>query len=80
MCQAKVFLGDHEVARDVIWLEPIAEGVRFATFFGGLQVANGRVQRIDFLTHRVVLAPLEEGYGRDSEATGTAATLDRAQQ
>lgn len=81
MCQAKVYLGDHEVARDVIWLEPIAEGVRFATFLGGLQVANGRVQRIDFLTHRVMLAPLEEkGHGRDREAAGIAATLDRAQQ
>ena len=78
MCQAKVYLGNQEVAHDVIWLEPIAEGVRFATFFGGLQLVHGRVQRIDFLTHRVSLAPLEEDHGRDSEATGAAATLDRA--
>ncbi len=76
MCQAKVYLGDQEVARDVIWLEPIAEGVRFATFFGGLQVAHGCVQRIDFLTHRVVLEPLEKDHGRDREAAGAAAALD----
>jgi len=76
MCQAKVYLGDQEVARDVIWLEPIAEGVRFATFFGGLQVAHGRVQRIDFLTHRVVLEPLDMDHGRDREAAGAAAALD----
>ncbi len=76
MCQAKVYLGDEEVARDVIWLEPIAEGVRFATFFGGLQVAHGRVQRVDFLTHRVSLEPLEEDNGRDREVAGAAAALD----
>jgi predicted RNA-binding protein len=81
MCQAKVYLGNQEVARDVIWLEPIAEGVRFATFLGRLQVAHGRVQRIDFLTHRVVLASLEEKeHGRDREAAGAAAALDRAQR
>ena len=79
MCQARVYLDDQEVARDVIWLEPVAEGVRFATFFGGLQLAHGRIQRIDFLTHRVVLTPLEEvDRGRDSEAAGAAAALDRA--
>jgi predicted RNA-binding protein len=79
MCQAKVYLGDHEVARDVIWLEPVAEGVRFATFFGGLQLAHGRIERIDFLTHRVSLKPMEEmDRGRDSEAKDTAAALDRA--
>ena len=33
MCQAKVYLGDQEVAHDVIWLEPVAEGVRYAMFF-----------------------------------------------
>lgn len=76
MCQAKVYLGDREVAREVIWLEPVANGVRFATFFGGLQLERGRVQRIDFLTHRVVLEPLEEEHGRDQEAEGAAAALD----
>jgi predicted RNA-binding protein len=76
MCQAKVYLGGEEVAHDVIWLEPIAEGVRFATFFGGLQVAHGRVQRVDFLTHRVELESLEEDDGRDRKAEGAAAALD----
>jgi len=78
MCQAKVYLGDQEVARDVIWLEPVAEGVRFATFFGGLQLVHGHLQRIDFLTHRVVLVPREEtDHGRDREAADAAAALDR---
>jgi len=65
MCQATVYLGDREVARDVIWLEPTAEGVSFATFFEGPQVVHGRIQRLDFLKHRVLLEPLEEDHERD---------------
>ena len=76
MCQAKVYLGNQEVARDVVWLEPIAEGVRFETFFGGLHLVKGHLQRIDFLTHRVSLELLEEDHGRDREASGAAAALD----
>lgn len=78
MCQAKVYLGNQEVARDVVWLEPVAEGVRFETFFGGLQLVRGRIQRIDFLTHRVSLEPQEAPHGRDHEAEDVAAALDRA--
>lgn len=76
MCQAKVYLGDHEIAHEVIWLEPSAEGVRFATFFEEPQVAHGRVQRIDFLTHRVILEPMEEHHGHNREAADVAAALD----
>jgi predicted RNA-binding protein len=76
MCQAKVYLGDEEVARDVVWLEFIPEGVRFETFFGGLHLVKGRVQRVDFLTHRVSVEPLEEDDGRDREVAGAAAALD----
>ena len=76
MCQAKVCLGDQEIDRDVIWLEPVAEGVRYAKFFGELHLVKGRLQRIDFLTHRVVLTPLEEDHGRDHEAAHAAPALD----
>jgi predicted RNA-binding protein len=77
MCQAKVYLGNQEVAHDVVWLEPVAEGVRFETFFGGLQLVRGRIQRIDFLTHRVSLEPLEGNHGRDHETADTGSALDR---
>jgi predicted RNA-binding protein len=65
MCQATVYLGDQEIAREVISLEPTAEGVSFTTFFEGPKVVNGRIQFIDFLKHRVLLKPLEEGNERD---------------
>lgn len=76
MCQAKVYLGNQEVAHEVIWLEPVAEGVRYATFFGGLHLVKGRLQRIDFLTHRVSLEPLEADHERDHEAAHAVAALD----
>ncbi|OIO96271.1 MAG: hypothetical protein AUK03_04210 [Anaerolineae bacterium CG2_30_64_16] len=65
MCQATVYLGDQEIAREVIWLEPTAEGVSFAAFFEDPKVVRGRIQRIDFLKHRVMLEPLEEDHGAD---------------
>lgn len=77
MCQAKVYLGTQEVAHDVVWLEPVEEGVRFETFFGGLQLVHGRIQRIDFLTHRVTLEAQEASHGRNHETAYAAAALDR---
>jgi predicted RNA-binding protein len=60
MCQATVYLGDEEVAREVTGLELMDEGVRLTTFFEEPQVVPGRVRYIDFLRHRVQLQPLEE--------------------
>ena len=60
MCQATVFLGDEEVAREVTGLEPIDEGVRLTTFFEAPQVVPARVLYVDFLKHRVQLQPVEE--------------------
>ena len=54
MCQATVYLvGDgqqeEEIMRDVILLEPVANGVRLASFFEEPQIVRARIQRIDFL-------------------------------
>ena len=66
MCQAAVYLGDREVAREVIGLEVDEDGVRLRTFFEEPQVVRGRIRHIDFLKHRVLLEPMEEGqHGRD---------------
>ena len=66
MCQATVYLEEREVARDVIGLEPVEGGVRLATFFEDPMIVPGRIRHIDFLKHRVLLEPVEEGeHGRD---------------
>jgi predicted RNA-binding protein len=60
MCQATVYLGDEEVAREVTGLEPTDEGVRLSAFFEEPKVVPGRIRYIDFLKHRVQLQPLED--------------------
>ncbi|MGD8244585.1 MAG: CooT family nickel-binding protein [Anaerolineae bacterium] len=60
MCQATVYLGDEEVAREVTGLEQIDEGIRLTAFFEEPQVVAGRVRSIDFLKHRVYLQPVEK--------------------
>ena len=66
MCQATVYLGDREVAREVIGLELVEDGVHLKTFFEAPQVVHGRIRHIDFLKHRGMLEPMEEGeHGRD---------------
>ena len=59
MCQATVYLGEKEVAREVTGLTPVEEGVRLTSFFEEPQIVPGRVLHIDFLKHRVQLEPLE---------------------
>jgi predicted RNA-binding protein len=68
MCQATVYLGDREIAREVIGLELAEDGVRLAAFFEEPKFVPGRIRHIDFLKHRVLLEPLEAeegGQGRD---------------
>ena len=60
MCQATVYLGEEEVARDVTWMALVEDGVRLTSFFEEPQVIPGRVLHVDFLKHRVQLEPLEE--------------------
>ncbi|MBC8448425.1 MAG: CooT family nickel-binding protein [Chloroflexi bacterium] len=64
MCQATVYLAregqEEEIMRDVILLEPTADGVRLSTFFEEAQTVRARLGRIDFLKHTVTLVPQEE--------------------
>jgi predicted RNA-binding protein len=67
MCQAIVYLAgdsqEEEIMRDVILLEPVANGVRLTTFFEEPQTVRARIGRIDFLKHTVTLVPEAEGEG-----------------
>jgi predicted RNA-binding protein len=60
MCQATVYLGDEEVAREVTGMTLVEDGVRLTSFFEDPQVVHGRVLQVDFLKHRVHLEPLED--------------------
>ena len=60
MCQATVYLGDREIAREVVGLELAEDGVRLVALFEEPKLVPGRICHIDFLKHRVSLDPLEE--------------------
>lgn len=59
MCQATVYLGEEKVAQEIIRLQPIGNGVRLETFFEEPWIVKGIIKEIDFLKHRVFLAPVE---------------------
>ena len=67
MCQATVYLAgdgqEEEIMRDVILLEPVANGVRLTTLFEEPQTVRACIGRIDFLKHTVTLVPEAEGEG-----------------
>jgi len=58
MCQATVYLGGQEIARDVTWLEQGEGSVHLATFFEEPRTVAGCIRHVDFLKHQVFLAPL----------------------
>ena len=49
MCQATVFLDGEEIMRDVIYIEPLWEGVRLATFFEDPILVSASIQQIDLM-------------------------------
>jgi len=59
MCQATVFLGEKEVAREVTGVTPVEDGVKLTSFFEEPRIIRGRILHIDLLKHRVQLAPLD---------------------
>jgi predicted RNA-binding protein len=64
MCQATVILAqdgkEEELMRDVVLLEPVADGLRLQAFFEEPVMVQARVERIDFLKHTVTLVPTTE--------------------
>lgn len=64
MCQMSVVLGREDeaevVAENASLLEVVADGVRISTLFEEPRLLPGvRVERIDFLNNRVILAQAE---------------------
>ena len=60
MCQATVYLGDEEIMKDVISVEPTADGVRLSRFFEPPQIIRATIRQIDLIKHKVFLDPLPD--------------------
>jgi predicted RNA-binding protein len=59
VCQATVYLDNEQIMEDVIWLEPTKDGYLLRTFFGEPQEIRGKLEGIDLLKHRVLLASVD---------------------
>jgi predicted RNA-binding protein len=55
MCQATVYLDGKEIMQDVIYVEPIPEGVRLSAFFEEPLIIPAEIRQIDLLKHQVIL-------------------------
>jgi predicted RNA-binding protein len=81
MCQAKVFLNGKVIMEDVLWIEPVAEGVRLMALFEPVQVVPAVIRQIDLMKHRVILDSLqdsEQKNERDGKTKGVNPALDGA--
>ncbi len=61
MCQSTLFLKkddkEQEIMRDVIWVEPIDDGVKVQALFDTPQEIKADISYIDLLKHRIILTP-----------------------
>jgi predicted RNA-binding protein len=73
MCQATVYLNGKVIMKDVLMVEPVAEGVRLMALFEPVQVVPAVIRQIDLIKHRVILESLQEGEDK-RERMGEAAS------
>jgi predicted RNA-binding protein len=55
MCQVSVFLDQEKIAENVIWIEPINDGIEIKTFFDDPVRIKGAIKSIDLIKNRVIL-------------------------
>ncbi len=65
MCQATVYLDGEKVMEDVIWMEPIPDGLLLRSLFEESQEVRGKLKGIDLLKHRVMLTSIIEARGEE---------------
>jgi predicted RNA-binding protein len=77
MCQATVYLDEKEIMRDVMFVEPLPEGIRLIALFEPVQIIPAAIRQIDLIKHKIFLVSLkgEENHGRTSKAEGADSTL-----
>lgn len=55
MCQATVYLNDKEIMKDVMFVEPLPEGIRLVALFEPVQIIPASIQHIDLIKHKIFL-------------------------
>jgi predicted RNA-binding protein len=65
MCQATVYLDGEKIMEDVLFIEPVAEGVRLVKMFEPVQLVPARIRSIDLMKHKVLLESQVESEAKD---------------
>lgn len=69
MCEAKVYISkgaqEEKVMEDVALVQPEGDAYLLVSILGEQKLVRGRIDRIDFLKHRVYLTPTEETGAED---------------
>jgi predicted RNA-binding protein len=60
MCQVAVYLNQERIVEDVIWVEPVKDGILAKTFFDDPVHIKGTLKGIDLLKNRVILVSDED--------------------
>jgi predicted RNA-binding protein len=64
MCEATVYLGgegQEMLMRDVVLVEPEGDGFLLINLMGERKLVRGRIKKIDFLKHSIVLEGMQGG-------------------
>lgn len=78
MCQATVFLDDHEIMKDVLMVEPLPEGIRLVALFEPVRLIPAEIRQIDLMKHRIYLVSVKgsENHGRTTQVKSADSALD----
>ncbi|MBU0510246.1 MAG: CooT family nickel-binding protein [Chloroflexi bacterium] len=60
MCQVAVYVDDEKIMDDVMFVEPVPEGVRLIKLFEPPLVVPAIIQRIDLMKNKLFLAKIEQ--------------------
>ena len=61
MCQVAVYLDDEKIMDDVMFVEPIPEGVRLIKLFEPPQEIHAVIRQIDLMKNKLFLDGIEHG-------------------
>lgn len=60
MCQVAVYLDQERIMEDVIWMEPVQDGILAKTFFEAPIHVQGTLKGIDLIKNRILLVSSED--------------------
>ena len=60
MCQVAVYLDQKKIMEDVIWIEPVQDGILARTYFDAPVHVRGILKGIDLIKNRVLVTSSDD--------------------